>query len=631
MPAPRAPHGAPAPYLATAAALIGEGRFDEARTLLLRQLQQSARSGAPHPHALYMLGIAADALAEPAQSLHYFQRAVAADPHSPLFASALAHAFSNADRLPEAVAHLEKFAANHPLDPGIAATLSSALTELGRAEDGLRVAESAHAAFGDLPDVAGALGLALHKLGRIDEALAAFRRGGRIVKEGTLLLNVGRVDGAVILFRAATEKYPDDDAAWLHYGFAQNYSDIAPTAEIARAHRNIGLALRKRLGAPFNSWNVSKNPDRPLRVAIISPDLRRHAIVSFLAPLLEHYDKEDWHLTAYSTSRKSDDVTKRLRTLVDAWRDIPNPHPRYLANLIRNDRIDIAIELSGHTEGNVASVLHLRPAPVQVTYLGYPNTTGLDTIDIRVVDAITDPPGESDSLAVEKLIRIGPCFLCYKPIVDAPELVPPPSASGKPITFGSFNLPTKISARTLTLWSQILTKLSGSTLTLKHAALKEPWMREHLSSRLAAAGIDESRVTVLPPTASYSDHLATYAHIDIALDTFPYHGTTTTCEALWMGVPVITLIGDRHASRVGTSLLSALGLSNLAAPDEATFIQTALTLANNRDQLNLWRTPGPTSLRHIMANSPLCNAPAFASRFQAAIRQAWQTWCATSK
>jgi predicted O-linked N-acetylglucosamine transferase (SPINDLY family) len=633
MSAPRASHGAPAPYLASAAALIGEGRFDEARTLLLRQIRTSA-----HPHALYMLAIAADALAEPDQALHYLQRAAAAEPHAPLFATALTTALADRARLPEAVALLEKFAATHPPDPGVASTLASALAELGRLDDALRTAESARATFGDLPDIGGALGAVLHKQGRVDEALAAYRRSGRIVKEGTLLQSLGRVEEAVTHFRAAAERYPDDDAAWVHYAYSQNYSDTAPAAEQARAHRNIGLSLRKRLGPAHSTWNVKRDPDRQLRIAIISPDLRRHAIVSFLAPLLENYSKPEWHITAYATSRKKDDVTARLRSLVDAWRDVPNPHPRYLASLIHKDRIDVAIELSGHTEGNAASAMHLRPAPVQATYLGYPNTTGMDTIDIRLVDSITDPPGESDALAVEKLIRIDPCFLCYKPIDVPRDVVVPPRQpvrtsgdSQSSLALGSFNLPTKISPRTLSLWSRVLTAIPNSTLTLKHAALIHDWMRAALAQRLAAAGIDASRVTVLPPTPSYADHLAAYSQIDIALDTFPYHGTTTTCEALWMGVPVVTLTGDRHASRVGTSVLSAIGLPDLAAPDEPAYIALVQQIAADRDRLRTWRTPGPQSLRSRMASSPLCDASAFSSRFQAAIRQAWQRWCAAGK
>ena len=632
---PRPPSGAPAPALAAAASMLADGRFDEARTLLLRHIQ--INKAHPHPHALYMLGVAADALAQPDQSLHYLERAVVADPHSPMFTVALAHALADRNCLPDAVRLLESFAAAHPPSAPVATTLSSALSQLGRDDDALRVAEFARAALGDLPDLSGALGAILHKLGRIDDALAAYRRARRIAKEGTLLLNLARVGEAVALFRAATEQFPDDDAAWLHYAYTQNYSDSAPAPEQARAHRTIGLALRKRLGPPFTSWNVSKDPARPLRVAIISPDLRRHAIVSFLAPLLENYDKSreaGWHLTAYSTSRKSDDVTQRLRTLVDAWRDVPNPHPRYLANLIRADRIDVAIELSGHTEGNSAAAMHLRPAPVQITYLGYPNTTGLDTIDIRLVDSITDPPGPADALAVEKLIRIDPCFLCYQPIVTVPPVdrlcgqpVPATSGAPKPVSFGSFNLPSKISPRTLTLWSRVLEAIPNSTLILKHALLKEPWMRDNLAARLVAAGIPEPRIAVLPPTPSYADHLAAYSHIDIALDTFPYHGTTTTCEPLWMAAPVIPLTADRHASRVGPSLLSAIGLPDLAAADEADYLRIATELANSPARLAAWRTPGPTSLRDIMANSALCNASAFTSRFQAAIRQAWKQWC----
>ncbi len=632
MSAPRSPTAAPSPQLAAAAALVNEGRFREAHTLLLRLLRMSSGGGAArvHPHALYLLGIASDALSEHEQALHFFERAAAADPNDPQIALAHAHMLGNMRRFPDAAAALERFAASHPSDPGIATGRVSILMELNRDEEALRVAEAAHAAHGDHPDLCGAYGAVLNKLGRIDEALALYRRTGRVIREGLHLCNVGRVEEGVAVFRAATEKYPSDSAGWIQYAYAQNYSDEATPDEQTRAHRELGRTLRTRVGAPFTSWNVTRDPNRQLRVGIVSPDMRRHAVVSFLAPLLENYDKSQWRLTAYSTTRKKDDVTARLRTLVDEWCDVPNNNPRNFATRVRDNRIDVLIEVAGLTDTDILAGVHLRPAPVQVTYLGYPNTTGLDTVDLRVVDSITDPPG-SERLAIERLARIDPCFLCYKPIVDSPPLAPPPSAAGKPIAFGSFNLPKKVSPRTLALWARTLAAVPGSTLVLKHAFLTEQWMRNEFSGRLAAAGIDASRVTVLLPMPSYSDHLSAYAQVDIALDTYPYHGTTTTCEALWMGVPVITLIGDRHASRVGASLLSVIGLPDLAAADEAAFVRLATTLAKSPERLAAWRTAGPTSLRDIMANSPLCDARAFASRFQAAIRQAWQAWCASPK
>jgi predicted O-linked N-acetylglucosamine transferase (SPINDLY family) len=616
------------PALHKAGELLRDGKFEEARTILLRAVQQKS----PHPHGLYMLGLALDGLSQLDQARFYFEKALSVSPHEPMLAIAVAHANEKQGKRAEGLKVLEAFAAANPLDASIACALTSYLTELDRTDEAVRIGESARAKLGDHPDLCNALGRALHKAGRPDEAIEVYKRGERLIRAGSTLMNLGRIPEAVEVFRGATLKYPDDEAAWTNYAFTLSYVDGAPVEEMLRAHREFARAVRMRLGAPYSAWNVSKDPDRKLRVGIVSPDLRIHAIVSFLAPLLESYDRSDWHLTAYSTGRVKDKTTERIKSLVDEWREPRKPHPRYLAGLIHADRIDVLIDLSGHTEENSLPAFHLRPAPVQATYLGYPNTTGLDTIDIRIVDSITDPPGYENRNA-ERLVRIDPCFLCFKPIVDAPDLAPPPctlsGATG--ISFGSFNLPLKIGPRTLSMWSAVLRAMPTARLVLKHASMAEPWMREHLARRTSEVGIDQSRITVLPPAPAYRDHLGAYAKVDIGLDTYPYHGTTTTCEALWMGVPTVTLLGDRHASRVGASLLGAVGLSDLIAKDEEDFARIATTLAANTDRLKAWRTPGAPSLREQMASSTLCDGKAFASRFQAAIRQAWRDWCAQRK
>jgi predicted O-linked N-acetylglucosamine transferase (SPINDLY family) len=616
------------PALHKAGDLIRAGRFDEARVLLLRAVQHKS----PHPHGFYMLGLALDGLGQFDQALYYFQRAQAVSPHESMLVIAVAHALVKLDRRDEGLKALQAFAASNPLDPSLATALTSYLTESDRNDEALKIGEAAHKALGDNPDLCNALGRALHKAGRFEEAITIYKRGERLIRAGSTLMALGRIPEAVEVYHGACLKYPDDEAGWTNYAFTLNYVDGAPLDETLRAHREFARAVRLRLGAPFSTWNVTKDPDRKLRVGIVSPDLRIHAIVSFLAPLLEAYDRSDWHLTAYSTGRVKDQTTERIRSLVDQWREARKPHPRHLASLIHADRIDVLIDLSGHTEENALPAFHLRPAPVQATYLGYPNTTGLDTIDIRIVDSITDPPGTDDRNA-ERLVRIDPCFLCFKPIVDAPDLAPSPMTlpDAPGVSFGSFNLPLKIGPRSLGMWSAVLREIPAARIVLKHASMSEPWMREHLARRMDAAGIDQSRITVLPPAPAYRDHLGAYANVDIGLDTFPYHGTTTTCEALWMGVPVITLRGDRHASRVGASLLSAVGLSDLVADTEQDFVRIARSLASNTGRLRAWRTPGAPSLREQMANSPLCDTRPFASRFQAAIRDAWRRWCTSGK
>jgi predicted O-linked N-acetylglucosamine transferase (SPINDLY family) len=264
-------------------------------------------------------------------------------------------------------------------------------------------------------------------------------------------------------------------------------------------------------------------------------------------------------------------------------------------------------------------------APVQISYLGYPNTTGVPEITHRFVDEITDPTGEADAFALEKLIRFSPCAWTYEAPDDAPSPAMP--EEGSPVTFGSFNNFLKVTDETLAVWSKILSQVPESRLLIKSVYLEDSEVRKNIVERLSAAGIPHERVEISGLLASTQDHLATYNRVDVALDTFPYNGTTTTCEALWMGVPVVSLIGDRHAARVGLSLLTAIGHAEWAAENEADYIEKAVALANDRTRRGTLRE----SLRGEVAGSILCDHAGQAARFETALRQLWNEWCAIEK
>jgi predicted O-linked N-acetylglucosamine transferase (SPINDLY family) len=297
-----------------------------------------------------------------------------------------------------------------------------------------------------------------------------------------------------------------------------------------------------------------------------------------------------------------------------------------LIEQIRGDRVDILVELSGQTHGNKLGAVRLRGAPVQVTYCGYPNTTGVPAVDYRIVDSLTDPSPGADRLAVEKLIRLDPCFLCYTPREDAPPIAEPPSRKNGSITFGSFNSLKKVTPSTLALWCRLVREVPGSRLVIKSGTAFARSAREHLTREILSHGLAQTRFDLLERNEAKFEHLATYEQVDIGLDTFPYHGTTTTCEAMWQGVPVVSLVGDVHAARVGLSLLSAVGLAELAArtPDE--YLEIAMALAADPARLASIRS----TLRPRMQASVLCNAPAFARRFEGALRHAWRTFCAAN-
>ena len=415
---------APASHLAQAASLMGEGRFEDARALLMRHAR-----GRVHPHTYHLLAIASETLGEPERAMYFAQRAAAAaDPNDSDLVLGYSQRLFVAGRTRRGSSRCwTSTAAARPAHPGVLSARIGLLNKLGREEEAAELARNAPEQMRVHPQVAETLGVTLQKLGRLDEALELCRKAGRALGvAGVIVARDGAGEGARELADICS-RFPDDESAWTYYASTLNYVDGAELEESLRAHKAYARAARLRLGQPYRVFGGVPDPERKLRIGIVSPDLRRHAIVSFLAPLLEGYDRSEWHVTAYSTNRVQDDVSARLKTLVDAWRLVPGgAHHAPWRGRIHEDKIDVAIELSGHTEEHKLDAMHLRPAPVQMTYLGYPNTTGLDTIDVRIVDSITDPPG-SERWAVEKLARIDPCFLCFKPIDDAPELAPPPS------------------------------------------------------------------------------------------------------------------------------------------------------------------------------------------------------------
>lgn len=394
-----------------------------------------------------------------------------------------------------------------------------------------------------------------------------------------------------------------------------NYLPSLDAAQVAARHRRFGEMIEASV-APMPPAAFSREA-RPLRVGIMSPDFRQHSVAFFTEPLLHHADRTRFELRAYSSTAEPDATTSRLKPLFSAWIDAAAMGDALLAKRIRDDRVDVLIDLAGLTHGGRPGVLAVHPAPVSITYCGYPNSTGLTRIDARIVDSLTDPPG-SDASATESLVRIDPCFLCYQGDPGAPTFDTLASGCVGHITFASFNVLSKINDATLRLWAAVLRATPSARLIIKSRGLDNASTRERFASLLAQHGIAD-RTELLPQTKTLAEHLATYGRVDIALDTFPYHGTTTTCEALWMGVPVVTMTGQTHASRVGASLLHAVGLDDLVSADEPGFAHTAVALAADvTRRLDLRR-----SLRQRMLASPLCDGQGFAARFWSAVEAAY--------
>jgi predicted O-linked N-acetylglucosamine transferase (SPINDLY family) len=368
----------------------------------------------------------------------------------------------------------------------------------------------------------------------------------------------------------------------------------------------------------------TREADRRLRIGYVSPDFRMHPVSYFIESVLMAHDRSKFEVTCYAElAHDPDVVTERLKNQADRWCDTTRMSDDELAACVRADQIDILVDLAGHTGHNRLLVFARKPAPVQVSWIGYPATTGLDTIDWRLTDAIADPPGLTEKFHTEKLWRLPGPFLCFSPQADAPAVSEPPYKRNGFVSFGCFNNGSKIRDPVLAVWARVIKGLSGSRIVVKNRTLSDAVFRKELRDRFRAAGGDPAALVLHGFEPTPTAHLALYAEVDIALDTFPYNGTTTTCEALWMGVPVVTLAGDSHVSRVGVSLLTNAGLGDLVAHTEDEYVSILMTLAGDHERREKLRR----SLRDQMLNSPIGDAPLFTRHLEGAYRAMWRQWC----
>jgi protein O-GlcNAc transferase len=432
------------------------------------------------------------------------------------------------------------------------------------------------------------------------------------------LLNLGRAERTVAESQALARDFPGDPNSDILLSYVSNFArGITPEESIA-SHRRMGTLIASKVGDRPRPARRARAAGEPLRVGFLSSDLRVHSVSYFVECLFRQLDRRRFFIVAYMTSAGVDQRTKVFESLADRWHLVATLEDQAVAELIERDQIDILIDLNGQTGGWLPGILARRPAPLLGTYCGYPNTTGLEAVDFRIVDTLTDPAG-AEAWCVERLVRIDPCFLCYTPPADAPAVEPGPASRGEPVTFGSFNNLTKTNDQTLALWAKVVSAVPGSRLVIKTMPLVDPRVREDLASRLRAVGLPESSFLLMPPLRDTGSHLRTYGRIDISLDTFPYHGTTTTCESLLMGVPVVSLTGTTHASRVGLSLLTASGNPEWAAKDEGEYVAKAVELASDRARLIELRM----GLRGRLLASALCDGAAMAARFGAALEAEW--------
>ncbi len=604
---------------------------------LIEELRRAAER-APRQHDVFFrLGECYRRLGDFGRAIHAFERAIALNSdHFAAYRGAADAALAQAEKAAttgnaKASRDLKKFAAMYLLALGKRQHREFLDTAEATLRETVALDPKCAEAF-------WALGAFLESRGRSSDAEKPLRRAIALdprmadayVSLGNTFQTRGRFDEMAAAYRKALALKPSLDAVRESLAsiplMNMLYDEAATTADIYARHRAWGdaVAAEFRVAAanapPFAN---SREPERKLRVAYLSPDFRYHAVSFFVEPLLAHHDPAAVEVFCYAELEKPDPVTSFLQNLGGVWRNTHGVADDALRAQLRADGIDIAIDLAGHFGGNRLRALAVKPAPVTATWLGYPATTGLGSIDWRITDEVADPPGQ-EAFHTERLMRLPEIFLCYSAyLTPIPEPAPVPLATRGAVTFGSFNNPQKISDSAVKAWARILNSVPGARLILKSIAFVEPSRRQYFLDRFAAHGASTERIELRAPQRELGAHLGSYGEIDIALDPFPYNGTTTTCEAIWMGVPMISLIGDRHAGRVGYDLLRQMGLEELAAPDIDSYVATAVALANDPARRQRWRG----ELRDRMRASPLCDAPRFARAFETALRAMWVEWC----
>lgn len=529
----------------------------------------------------------------------------------------------------DAVNLIEKSLANKPDDAGAHNNLGNVYRDLKQLDAALACYQTALRLAPNHADAHNNLGNMYRDQGMLDEAIACYRKALKLNPGqaethnnlGSVLEGVGRLDEARDNYRAALSLNPNYTRAHSNLLLSSHYHPGVSLADLKALH----LEWDQRHGAPLRAeWREHANTrdaDRVLRVGFVSPDLGQHPVGYFIVSLLKHRAEGAGITYVCYSDRAPDPLTERLMDLSDEWVDSRPLSDQDLCERIRADRIDILIDLAGHTAKNRLPVFARKPAPVQVAWAGYVGTTGLTGMDYLIADSRHIPEGTEHHFT-EKVVRLPAGWLCYEPPDFAPSVASLPAEKNGYVTFGSFNSPTKINDSVIDTWAAVLDKVPRSRLLLRYMGMDAKENRARILERFAARGIDTSRV-LLKGRATHAEILAAYNDIDIALDTFPYSGGLTTCEALWMGVPVITLPGETFASRHSLSHLTSVGATELVAGDRQAYVEKAAALAGDQSRLANYKS----GLREKMRQSPLCEAEKFSADFTAVLRRLWNEFC----
>ncbi|WP_339907558.1 tetratricopeptide repeat protein [Symmachiella dynata] len=530
----------------------------------------------------------------------------------------------------EIQAAIEEFRASVQCNPNFAYAhynLGNALLEIGQTDEAIACLQTTIQLKPDYAEGYNNLGNAYRSRDQLDEALTFFTTACRLNPQhaiahnnrGSVLQSQGCLAEAFSAYTRSQQIMPADAATHSNALVAANYLAEQSPQELFQRHRD--WAEQHAVDCPRRQFRNVADPERRLRIGYSSPDFRTHPVASFFLPLLQQHDRTVVEVTCYSNTPRPDRMTAQLEAGADRWRDVRRWSDEQMVQAVLADEIDILVDLAGHTAHNRLQVFAQKPAPVQVSFLGYPNTTGLPTIDYRITDGIADPAGEARTHS-ETLIRLPGPFCCYAPPNIDVEVRSLPADRKGYVTFGSLHNLAKLNPQVVETWSAVLRSVPQSRLLIARSTLSRS-SAERLSAEFVKNGIATGRIDFRQLSKAEGGYLRVYDEIDVILDAFPWSGHTTTCEAFWMGVPVLTLRGNRHAGRMGASLLTHMGLHEWIAESRADYVSQAATLATDVAALRSLRI----SLRDRLLMSPICDARRYAANMEEAYRRMWRQWC----
>ena len=610
-----------------------------------------------HADALHLLGLVAFQEKRLAEATDLIGRAVALGPANALYLLSQARVLKDQGSLGQAVASLRHSLDLSPDNPeahcilgdllraqrdlhGAIGAYQAAIRLKGDYFDAVNNLGATHAALGavedaiaqlrravalrpDSVDALNNLGMTLSEAGFSDEAAATFERAMQLtprdvrpfVNAGREYLMMGDLPRARHCFAQALEIDPANRPAQSNLLICRCYDPSATPHDVLAAHRQwAARVVRPSAQASARQRSTDRGTAR-LRVGFVSPDLYWHPVSAFLLPLLENTDRTRFETFCYSDVARPDVVTAKLQTHVDCWRDTRALSDDTVVRLVADDRVDILIDTTGHMADNRLGVFASRAAPLEVSWLGYPSTTGLNAIDARITDGVCNPSGD-EALFTERLVRLPGIFACFSPPADAPAVAPLPCRTTGCVTFGSFHSLVRLNDHVIALWARVLRSVPSSRMLICRSTLTQS-SRDRISALFHSNDVDTDRIAFDKPTPG--SYLSTYARVDIGLDTFPWSGHTTACESLWMGVPVVTLRGAHTASRMVASVLTHAGMPELVADTNDAFVAIAVDLASDPIALVARRS----EMRAGLQASPVCDGPRFAREFADALRALW--------